>query len=47
MQDLVTGLWGLVHFRVTVTVGVLPFGVLGYCGDTLSLDLSSYVGPVC
>ena len=46
MQDLVTGLQGLVHFEVTITIGVLPFGVIGYCGDTLLLDLSFHVGPV-
>lgn len=47
MQGLVTGLQGLVHFQVTIATGVLPCGVIGYCGDTLLLDLSSvYVGPV-
>lgn len=35
MQNLITGLQGLVHFQVTITIRVLPFGIIGYIGDTL------------
>lgn len=46
LQTLVIGLKGLVYFQMTVRVRTLPFRVTDYCGDTLLLDSSFYVGPV-